>query len=178
MRKNKKRDKKKERGGADASPVFIKEKTKYWIAAILFFTISLFLVLGAFGLAGFVGNTTYTVLSSFFGTGYFLFPILFIALAIVLLRTVERPRLLLSVGIGTFLFVVSGLGILELIGLHGGFIGARISSPLLSLFDVYASLALLGAFFFVSILLVLIQLPHYVLYNGSRESSVKRRTRE
>ena len=123
------------------------------ILGIFSLVISIFLLLGAFGLAGRAGNLTYELLSYLFGVGYYLMPVVFLLLSISFLHERERnlagPQLF-----GSLLLFLSALGFVNLISNKGGVVGVFLSKPLLSLFDIYLSAVLLLALVIISILVI------------------------
>lgn len=130
----------------------IKRETLQAVFAILFFAFAVLATLASMGKAGFVGVYAYKILKRFFGLGYFLLPISFIMLGISFIIGIKRKFQIFKI-IGVIIFLVSGLGLVDLlVAREGGILGHFISSPLLSLFDVYATVALLIAFLAISII--------------------------
>src|SRR5687767_14089382 len=66
------------------------QETSNTIWGILSIVVSVFLLLGAFGMGGGVGTVTFELLSSLSGIGYYILPIVFLLLAISLLHERER----------------------------------------------------------------------------------------
>ena len=140
----------------------LREDTVKLIYAILFFIAALFLVfsgIGENGRAGFMGAITKESLGYLFGIGYFLLPLLLCTLGIVFLSSLKQsvawPKLL-----GSFLFLVSGLGIISLnlkdidgVG-RGGLIGNLVATPLNNLFEFWVSLIFLLGLLLISILVI------------------------
>ncbi|MEW5907572.1 MAG: DNA translocase FtsK 4TM domain-containing protein [Patescibacteria group bacterium] len=150
-KKNQKRGKKEERWYHT-----LKEETKQSIWAILTFILGLFFILASFGEAGRVGNYINLLSNLLFGTVSFLLPVaLFIAsLSFVVFF---RPHFLAHTFIGIILFLLSGLGMADLIlgEKKGGYIGYFISLSLVKLLDFWASLILLLGIFTISLLIIL-----------------------
>ncbi len=131
----------------------IKKETSQAIFAIVFFLLSLLSILSAFHQAGSAGEHIYGLGKKLFGIGYFLFPILLILLGIAFLKGVKKSFQIIKT-LGAFFFFLSGLGLIDILIAHeGGLLGHIISDPLITLFDVYASIALLIAIFAISILI-------------------------
>jgi DNA segregation ATPase FtsK/SpoIIIE, S-DNA-T family len=131
----------------------IKKETAQAIFAIVFILLALMSVLAAFGKAGFVGEYLYDIMKKLLGIGYFLLPILFIMVSASFLRGIKQ-RFQISKIVGAFIFFLSGLGLINLLpSRQGGIIGDLISSPLIALFDLYATMALLTALLVISILI-------------------------
>src|SRR3989344_4829211 len=134
------------------SPLGLGEKTRQWIYALVSFAGMLFFVLSALGKAGIVGTMLLSSLSSLFGLGYYLFPLVFLLLGVTLVRQ-EKHAPMFTFG-GMTLFFLSGLGMIEIFLKNGGIAGRMLAEPLLAFLDVYASSALLVTLFLISLLLV------------------------
>jgi S-DNA-T family DNA segregation ATPase FtsK/SpoIIIE len=151
MAKKRKRNKTKKELG-------LKEETIHTIAAITLLAIGLLFILAPLNLAGLVGNKIFDWLSTFFGIGYFLFPILALLVAYALMRAVEIAfnglRMWSSV-----VFFLAGLAIIQISLLEGGIVGKFLSAPLIQLFDVYASLAILWALVLISLIAIFDEKP-------------------
>jgi S-DNA-T family DNA segregation ATPase FtsK/SpoIIIE len=153
----------------------IKKETSQAIFAIVFFLLSLLSILSAFHQAGSAGEHIYGLGKKLFGIGYFLFPILLILLGIAFLKGVKKSFQIIKT-LGAFFFFLSGLGLIDILIAHeGGLLGHIISDPLISLFDVYASIALLIAIFAISILITfdihftIEDLMFWRLFNNKRD---------
>src|SRR3989344_3462854 len=133
----------------------LKTETKHSILAILFFVLALFLLMSMeiFGLGGKAGNFIYEFLDYFFGVGYILLPLLFVLLGLSFLKS-ETPNIGWTRTISGIFFLLSSLGMIDIVSLKhsGGFLGRVLSTPLVALFDVYASIIFLGAILVISIL--------------------------
>ena len=157
MAKNKK---KKELRGS------IKTETKHGIWAIIFFVLAIFLLMSKFGIAGVVGHSVYGIFDYLLGVGYILLPLLFILLSSSFLKS-QTPNLGLARSISSILFLLSGLGIVDIVsGTHsGGFLGEILSAPFVSLFDIYASVVFLSAIVIISVLIIFdtkLELPEFL----------------
>ncbi len=132
----------------------VRDGTKRGIVAIVFFVSALLLILASLGKAGLVGNTFYGWLELLLGLGYFLLPVVFVMLGIAFLKSMSQRFPAVKV-LGSSFFVIAGLGLIDLIApTEGGMVGHYVSTPLLKLFDVYASIIMLGALFVISILII------------------------
>ena len=133
----------------------LKTETKHGILAIVFFVLGLFLFMSLFDLAGPAGKFVYDFFNYLLGIGYTLLPILFILLGSSFVKS-ERPNIGITRTISSFLFLLSSLGIIDIAsGDHaGGLLGKILSTPFVYLFDVYASIVLLGAILIISILIM------------------------
>ncbi len=142
--------------GSEGNPLELKlisRETTNTIVGIFSLVVSLFFLLGAFGAGGRAGAKAYEILSYLSGVGYYLLPVVFLLLALSLLHERERKFALPQI-IGSSLLFLSALGLVNLASERGGVIGNLISSPLISLFDVYVSALLLVALVTVSILVI------------------------
>ncbi len=128
----------------------LKEEALYGIWSVCFFVIAFFFMLAPFGKGGPAGTAAYNALSHLSGIGYYLLPIIFVILGLSYLTQVEK-RFPLSRILGSILFVMSGLGLLEIMSRDlGGVVGRIIGVPLISTFDTYVASALLIAFMLIS----------------------------
>ena len=151
-----KNDKQKQKFSKSVSSVNrLKTETKHTIWAILFFVLALFLLMSMFDMGGMAGENIYEFLNYFLGIGYILLPLLFVLLGSSFFKS-ETPNLGWTRTISGIMFLLSGLGIIDVVSLthSGGFLGRILSTPLVSLFDVYASIIFLGAILIISILVM------------------------
>ncbi len=132
----------------------LQDETLQAIVAILFFVLGVFFLLSAFGKAGVVGSSAYRIFSYLFGIGFYLLPVIFFILSVSFFNSLKK-RLALTHSIGGIIFFFSSLALLDIIVSHrGGLIGGFISSPLLMLFDMYASVIILVACIVISFLVM------------------------
>jgi len=161
MAKNdKKNDTKYQKNGKNnsksLSPISrLKIETRHTIWGIIFFVLALFLFLSLFGMTGPAGKFIYDFLYYLFGYGYVLLPALFLLLGWSFIKA-ERPNIGWTRTLSGIAFLLSGLGIIDIPSLNnsGGLLGRILSVPLVSLFDVYASIIFLGAILIISILVM------------------------
>ena len=143
----------------------LKTETQHGILAVIFFVLALLLLMSAFGGAGVAGDNIYNALYMLLGYGYVLLPILFILLGFSFIKkgapTVGSTKLFSSL-----LFLLSGLGILDAgSSTHaGGFLGRILGTPLVKLFDVYASMLFLVALLMISILAMFDTRPELITF--------------
>ena len=145
-------------------PVGLQAYTKHGILAIIFFVLALFFLMSYAGIAGKAGIFIYDISKMLLGAiGYFLLPTLFILLGYSFIKS-EVPDIGWTRTISGIMFLLSGLGIINIAGNAenhaGGFFGEILSTPFISLFDMYASLVLLGAILIISILMMLDAKPN------------------
>ncbi|MFC1595118.1 DNA translocase FtsK [Patescibacteria group bacterium] len=132
----------------------LSHETKESIAAIVAFLLGLMTILAWLGKAGWIGTMFYKGTDSLFGGGYLLLPLVFFLLGFAYLLSIER-RFFASAIIGGVLFLLSGLGLTDIIfgAKSGGLIGMAVAFPFLRFFDIYAASIILGAVFIVGILI-------------------------
>ncbi len=102
-------------------------ETKKSILAIVFLGIAAILILASFKSAGPFGNFLYLFFEKLFGWGYYLLPLIFLVLSGVFLAS-ERQRIYKITFLGAILFVLAGLGLIDIIftgkgGLIGNIVG-------------------------------------------------------
>lgn len=139
---------------SDGQRGWLKDGIRHSILGIAFFTLGILLILSALHLAGPVGNRLYQFLHYLFGTGYYLAPVISLLLAFSFLRT-GQPKIVATRLLGMSLFLVSGLGLIEL-GFKNktaGIVGWAIASTTQRLLGE-ASWLIFGALMCVSIILV------------------------
>ncbi len=137
-------------GGALRS---VPSETKRTIVAIVLLILGIIFVLAFFGAAGNGGSDLYRLFNYLLGVGYFLLPVLFFILAWSTLREESagfHPLKLLASAI----FIFAGLGFVDTLSGRGGLVGAAIAHPTVHLFDMYASLIILGGLSLISLLLL------------------------
>ena len=143
----------------------LKTETKHYIWAVVFFVLALFLFMSAFDMAGVTGKFFYRILSYLLGIGYGLLPTLFLLLGSSFVNS-KVPNIGFTRTISSFAFLLSGLGIIDIAsGTHaGGFLGRIFSTPLVLLFDTYASVIFLGAMLIISLLVMFDTKPELYLF--------------
>ncbi|KKR78100.1 MAG: translocase FtsK protein [Candidatus Nomurabacteria bacterium GW2011_GWA2_40_9] len=112
-----------------------------------------------------VGEFFYKILYYLLGIGYVLLPVLFILLGSSFIKS-EAPEVGMARTISGFMFLLSGLGMIDIASQNhaGGFLGKVLSTPLVALFDTYASIVFLGAILIISILIMFDTKPDFVLF--------------
>ena len=141
--------------GTGAENSGLKTQTKHGIIAVVFFVFALFFLMSAFGITGVAGKFIYEKLYYVLGFGYILLPTLFIILGSSFLKS-ETPNIGWKSVAGAAMFLLSGEGLIDIVSgkRAGGILGEISSAPLVSLFDVYASIIFLGAILIISILVM------------------------
>ena len=151
------------KNGRDPAFGSVSSKTKRTIVALLLIIVGAFLSLAGVGLAGVAGSDAYRLFAYLLGWGYVILPILFFALGGAALRAESGGFTFLKIA-ASLLFVVAGLGFVDIASGHGGFLGHVIAEPAVRLFDIYASLIILGGFSLASLLLIIeghLSLEHF-----------------
>jgi S-DNA-T family DNA segregation ATPase FtsK/SpoIIIE len=150
----KKNNKKKKEGDVEETIFsYLQKETMQGIMAVAFLVLSIFFTLSAFAKAGPVGNSLYEFFTYLFGWGYWLIPLLLLILCFSFFNSLKK-KLALTHSIGGLLFFVSSLSTLHIFTKNGGIVGNLISSPLLYLFDLYASIIILVAMVLISLLIM------------------------
>ena len=129
---------------------------KKTVLAIIFFVIACLFVLSFVGKGGSAGALIYQSFDFLLGRGYFFAPLMFVFVAFSLLMSGEK-KVFVSTLFGGGIFLLAGLANLHILfgPRTGGFMGAAIGAPLLTLFDFWASILLVNAVFVISMLLML-----------------------
>ena len=157
MRKNKPRKKKGERIEEDGRTwnSGLGGETKNGILAVLAFIVAALFVLGFIGKAGSAGGYLFRIFDFLLGRGYFLSPLMFVLVGFALLFSQKR-KVVPSTLVGGALFLLVSLGGMTVLfgNRSGGFLGALIASPLLALFDFWASAVIIVGILAISFLLL------------------------
>lgn len=129
-------------------------QTKQAIGAVFFAVLGVFFILSSLGLAGIAGTWTHTALTSLFGYGFMLAPLVCGLYVYVLMKPRDDEHVSISKAIGVALLFLSALGILELIHKEaGGWFGLGLSYPLIALLGKAAAGISLSALLLVGIFL-------------------------
>ena len=157
----------------------LKTETKHGIWAVVFFVLALFLLMSLFNIAGRAGQLVYDFFIYLFGYGYVLLPLLFILLGWSFVKS-EQPKIGLTRTVSSILFLLSGLGIIAIAGSEhaGGLIGKILSTPFVLMFDVYASIILLGAILIISILIMFDAKPALIPFFKRIRDSFRKKSYE
>jgi len=148
----------------------LKEETRYSIWGIGFIVLGILITLSVFKMAGVVGNFIYFSLSSFFGAGYYLLPILLVLIGYSFLKN-ERPQVARSHAIFGFVIFLSTLGIMDIASngkgeslniTFGGYLGSMVAWPFVKFFGIYAGILLLGALLIISLIILFNEKPNLV----------------
>lgn len=132
----------------------LKNETLQSIVAILFFIGAFFLLIASFGKGGTLGEVFFNFFHKLSGVGYYLMPVSLVILGTAFGKNIAHRFPILKMLSG-LIFFLAGLGLIEIASSgNGGSLGTMISKPLIYLFDVYTSIALLSAFIIISLLII------------------------
>lgn len=146
-------EKKPSRRKAEPKEPRFSDETKQGVLAVLVFVVAIFFSLAIWGKAGPAGRFTFKYVPLLIGVGYYLLPLICVALGISFLRNLHKS-FDSSKLIGAGIFLLSLLGIIHIVSpMNGGYFGKWIAWPFVALFDTSASLVFLSAFVVVSILI-------------------------
>lgn len=148
----------------------LQEETRYSIWGIGFIVFGLLVILSVFKMAGIIGNFIYENLSLFLGLGYYILPILLIAIGVSFLKK-EKPQVAKVHAIFGLTTLLSILGIMDIASngkgeslniTFGGYLGSIVAWPFIKLFGMYASILLLGALLIISLIVLFDKRPDLV----------------
>lgn len=98
-----------------------------FIYALVLLFLVIFFLGASLDFSGKAGSWFYDKLTTFVGIGYFLIPILFLILAISLFKNLKASFTKIKF-LAVILFFISGLGLIQLIFLKGGWLGQHIAN--------------------------------------------------
>jgi len=131
----------------------LKQETLEGIAAIVFIVIAVFLMLARFHIAGPVGEFIYNIFTRLLGVGYYLLPLALVVLGISFLKSLSHNMAWPKIT-GAIIFLLSGIGLIDLIFGKGGAIGTLVAVPLNKLFDFWVSVIILTGGLLISMLVI------------------------
>ncbi|MDB5194196.1 MAG: cell division FtsK/SpoIIIE [Parcubacteria group bacterium] len=153
-KKDKRKQRDEKRSGKQSFFERISKDTWNAIFGVGSVVVTIFLSMAAFGKGGPVGAWAFSALSYLFGIGYYLVPVAFLLLAVSSFRS-EEKEFALPQTLGSLLFFISSLGLVDLVKTSsGGLIGGFISHPLFLLFDFYLSFIILLALVIISLMVI------------------------
>ena len=131
----------------------LKKETLETILAVVFIIVSILMLMSPFGKAGPVGDFLYNIFARLLGVGYYLLPTVLIVLSISFFKSVNHnltwPKIT-----GGIIFLLSGIGLIDLIFNRGGYIGSIVAVPLEKLFDFWISAIILVGGFVISMIVI------------------------
>ena len=98
----------------------LSSETKRSIWALFFIVVALILGLASIDKAGSAGEGLFSFLSSLFGWGYLLLPLVFLGIAILLLTSKEEKTVSGPIILGSIVFFLSGLGFIDVLSAGAG----------------------------------------------------------
>jgi DNA segregation ATPase FtsK/SpoIIIE, S-DNA-T family len=131
----------------------IHDETRYGIYAVLSFLVTFFLVLAIWGGAGRAGEIIFSGLHDLLGVGYYILPFATTLLGVSFVRS-TKPDIALTHMISSLVLFLSILGIIHTTSqtsAYGGILGHAVAYPFILLFDVYASILIMGALLLISL---------------------------
>lgn len=143
--------------------------TKYGISGIAFFVLGIIILLSFFKNAGVAGEFIRSSLKPVFGFGYYLLPLILIAIGVNFTRKNKLELAKLNVT-ALIIILLSFLGMLDIfdnfkrvpgVETVGGFLGKITSFPFVKLFDVYAGLLLLVTLFIIGFIILFDRSPNF-----------------
>jgi len=133
---------------------YVPSQTRRAVVAVVLALLGLFLCLAPFSLAGVLGSGAYESIFGFLGWGYPIVPALCFLFSITMLR--EEPWGVAALKIvASALFFFSGLGSVDIVSGHGGWLGHAISALFISWLSVYAGGITLVALAGIAVLVLL-----------------------
>jgi len=150
--------------------VELQEETRYSIWGIGFIVFGFLLILSVFKTAGVVGDFIYRTLNPLLGLGYYILPIILIAVGISFLRK-EKPQVARVHAIFGLVTLLSVLGIMDIAVngkgesfniTFGGYLGSMVAWPFIKLFGMYAGILLLGAILIISLIVLFDEKPNLI----------------
>lgn len=147
---------KKRKKQEESKPLFddLSPHTKQAILAVLFVVLAIYFTLSLINYAGMMGEFTKDMLSTLFGGGAYLAPLVCLSYVYALMNPKEDQHVSISKIVGIALIFLSALGYLELYQDNfGGVSGMALGTPLTYLFGSVAAGVLLGAFLLIGVFL-------------------------
>lgn len=141
---------------------------KRYILSIVFFGLTVLFLLAAAGEAGPWGSGGYGFLSMLFGIGYYLLPLTTAILGLSFATPSQRRFVWLTLG-GALLFVLAGLGFIDIVAEGKGGLVGELLGALKGPFGTPASLLMTGVVALASLLVILNRPLHLHLFSRRTE---------
>ncbi len=136
----------------------IKDETIRGVWGVVLIVIALIFMLAAFASAGRIGEFVYSLFSGLFGIGYYLVPLSLTLFAVALFRsigTIGDGKIGVVHSIGSVTFFAASLALVETAHTtSGGLLGSILATPLLTWLATPATVLILLALIFISLLVV------------------------
>lgn len=154
MARRKKKSKKEELEEDDNNESFLHPDTKKVIISIILFAAAIILLLSAFGASGPAGNYAFLGLSFLFGIGYYLLPLSFFLISLILI-TSGHKKILSPTLVGGIVFIISGLGLIDIVLPKKGGVVGNLAGAIENPFGFIASLVIMIAILSSSLIFIL-----------------------
>lgn len=151
-RRGKKQKIEKEEEGEVKEPRLHPE-TKKSVGIVVFLALAAVFILAAAGQAGPVGGAAYRGLDKLFGWGYYLLPVVFFLLAFAFTAP-ERRKFLTTTAVGAVVFLLAGLGFIDIVSPGNGGLTGTIIGSLKAPFGQAASLIITLTLLIISFLVI------------------------
>jgi len=142
--------------------------TRKWLFVVGFLALALILLLAGFHQAGPAGESFYKITKTLFGWGYYLLPIVSVLLGLSFLSPDQKKFFGLP-AVGGGVFVLSGLGLMQIISAESGGVIGKIIGSLEIPFGTAAAVIILVAALAGSILIILNRPLH--IFNWKKDKS-------
>ena len=131
------------------------QETKQSVLAVVLLGLGVLLILAWLGKAGSIGSVLYGLLSTLFGKGFFLAPLVCLLASLSLLLQVHE-KFVLATPLGGALFLLSSLGLAHIIfgDMTAGYAGFAVAALPLRFLDFWASLVIFAALLVISFLVM------------------------
>ncbi len=148
--------------------VELKDETRYSIWGVVVLLFGLIIFLSIFRLAGVAGNFIYSLLSSLFGFGYYILPILLVIVGISFMKG-DKPQVAKLHAVTSATALLSALAILNIASngagpsndiSFSGYFGSIVAWPFVKLFGIYAGILILGTLLIISLIALFDKRPN------------------
>jgi S-DNA-T family DNA segregation ATPase FtsK/SpoIIIE len=150
-----------------AEKLNLRDETVHFSMGVLLIFIAIFLIAAAVESAGPVGNFLYNNFEKLMGVGYYLLPLSAIIFSIVLFKDIKKKVTKIKI-FGFALFLISGLGFIELVFSQGGYFGTLLAKT-----EIY-----LGPFMSVILSIITLVISQIIIFDGVPKISIFRKTEE
>ncbi len=151
--------------------------TKSSVLAVVFIGLAAILVLGGLGQAGPAGTYAYNFLNGFLGWGYYLIPATLLIMSVNFFTKSERRKFVWITALGGVLFVLSGLGMMDILSPKSSGVIGMLVGDLQIPFGYWAAL-IINLTVAVASVLVILNRPIRLALNRNREPAESREETE
>src|SRR3989344_3176869 len=128
--------------------------TKKSVFAVIFLALAVIFMLSSFGKAGPAGGFLFKIFGELFGVGYYLLPATLFFVAMVFFMT-ERQKVLATTIIGAVVFILAGLGLIDIVSPRGGGLVGSLVGTVQVPFGYIAGIVITGSAVLASALVTL-----------------------